>query len=138
MQPLTKIRIFRLRLAVAVLALYWLVIFAGTHLPAADLVDVSVNDKIKHFAAFFGLTLLWCYVTNGPIIGRILVIGPLVMLYAALDEWTQGFVPGRQPDVWDFLADLAGMATAMTLYTVARRCFRGPDGWRAARLRHSS
>ena len=32
----------------------------------------------------------------------------IVMLYGALDEWHQSFVPGRRPDSWDWVADSVG------------------------------
>ncbi len=66
MRPVTKITIFGFRLAMVVLGLYWLAIFVGTHLPGALVVTPNVNDKVKHFSAFFVLGGLLCYVTNSP------------------------------------------------------------------------
>ena len=37
----------------------------------------------------------------------------VLLVYAALDEVLQGFVPGRQPDRTDFLADAAGILTLL-------------------------
>ena len=35
------------------------------------------------------------------------------MAYAAIDEITQNFIPGRYPDVLDFAADAAGLRALM-------------------------
>ncbi len=121
MQPVTKITILGFRLGVVVLAVYWGMIFLGTHLPAVLDISPQVSDKAKHFAAFMGLGLMMCYVTNSRRTGRrfggIALAG---MAYAAIDELTQHFVPGRVPDVMDFVADSAGLCTAIGIYVTAR------------------
>jgi VanZ family protein len=126
MRPVTKISIFGIRLAVAVLAVYWLALFVGTHLPTALDLSPRINDKIKHFSAFFLLGGLLCYITNSPrSLRRFSTIGLVGMAYAGLDEFTQQFVPGRYPDTLDFVADSAGLWTAIVLYVAAK--------WLAAR-----
>ncbi len=124
MRPVTKISIFGLRLAIIVLAAYWLMMFVGTHLPAfADFSPRSINDKTKHFAAFFVLGGLMCYVTNSSRwLYRFTAIGFAGMAYAAVDEATQHFVPGRHPDPMDFVADAAGLWTAIAIYVAAKTC----------------
>ena len=42
------------------------------------------------------------------------------MVYAAIDEITQSFIPGRYPDVLDFAADAAGLWTAILVYVAAK------------------
>ena len=124
MRPVTKITIFGFRLAIVVLAAYWLCIFVGTHLPnMGEIVDLrfEVNDKVKHFSAFFLLGGLLCYVTNSPRwLKRFAIIGVVGMTYAAIDEITQNFIPGRYPDVLDFVADAAGLWTAIAIYVAAK------------------
>ncbi|MGI9471601.1 MAG: VanZ family protein [Rubripirellula sp.] len=128
MRPVTKITVFGFRLAIVVLVLYWLAIFVGTHLPDLGTVFENgpvVNDKIKHFTAFFFLGSLLCYVTNSQRwFRRFALIGVAGMAYAAADEFTQNFVPGRYPDVMDFVADTAGLWTAITLYVIAKYVYR--------------
>lgn len=128
MRPVTKITIFGFRLAIVVLSVYWLCLFVGTHLPnMGEILDLrfgmnhGVNDKVKHFSAFFLLGGLLCYVTNSPHwFKRFAIIGLVGMTYAALDEITQNFIPGRYPDVLDFAADTAGLWTAIALYVAAK------------------
>lgn len=121
MRRLSKITFFQIRLGVFVLAAYWLLIFAGTHLPKLPAIAADVSDKAKHFTAFFGLTLLLCYVTTSPKLGRRFAwIGSGAACYAAVDELTQMLVPGRTADVWDFAADSLGIAVALFTYYVAR------------------
>ena len=124
MRPVTKITIFGIRLAIVVLGLFWLTMFIGTHLPVTTGInDIGppVNDKVKHFSAFFVLGGLLCYVTNSPRwFRRFMTIGLAGMAYAAIDEWTQRFVPGRFPDVADFAADSIGLWTAIGVYVTAK------------------
>lgn len=124
MRPVTKITIFGFRLAIVVLVAYWFCIFVGTHLPNIDeIVDLrfGLSDKVKHFAAFFLLGALLCYVTNSPRwLRRFAIIGLVGMAYAAVDEITQNFIPGRYPDVLDFAADTAGLWSAIAIYVAAK------------------
>ena len=126
MQPVTKISVLGVRLAIMVLGLYWLMMFTGTHLAAstlevADSFGPQVSDKVKHFGAFFVLGTLLCYVTNSDRwLRRFISIGVLGMAYAGIDEYTQRFVPGRYPDVADFVADSLGLWTAIIAYIIAK------------------
>jgi VanZ family protein len=123
MQSVTKITVFGFRFGLVLLALYWLAIFVVTHLPGA-LALVSkpkVNDKFIHFAIFFILGTLMCYVTNSPRwVPRFVGIGLAGMAYAAVDEWTQQIVPGRVPDWADFIADSLGLWSAISIYVAAK------------------
>jgi VanZ family protein len=121
MRPITKITILGVRLGVIALLAYWLLIFVGTHLPRVPDIVPGLGDKSKHFVAFFGLGLLLCYVTNSrDLVKRFGTIGLIGMSYAALDELTQNFVVGRQPDLMDFIADTIGLWCAIGGYAFAR------------------
>lgn len=110
MRSITKIQLFGIRLAVVALVAYWTLIFTGTHLPSAANFTPEVGDKVKHFTAFAGLTFLLCYCTTSDRTWwRFGSIAVVVIVYAAIDEWTQQFVPRRVPSIYDFLADLGGM-----------------------------
>ena len=117
MRPVTRLNLFGIRLAILVLAIYWAAIFTGTHLP--DVLDFSpkMHDKSKHFLAFFGLATLLCYVTNSQnVIKRFGTIAIACLIYAAVDEVTQAWVPGRVPDFQDFVADAIGVGLAIGGY----------------------
>ncbi|MDB4676717.1 VanZ family protein [bacterium] len=130
MRPVTKISVLGIRLAIIVLGLYWLLMFTGTHLAAttlemADQIAPAVGDKVKHFAAFFLLGALLCYVTNSERwVKRFVSIGLVGMAYAGLDEYTQRFVPGRYPDFHDFVADAFGLWCAISAYVIAKMIYR--------------
>jgi VanZ family protein len=88
------------RLASLVLAVAFLVVLlAGSPLALPDPLD-----KAAHFAGFSLLTLLLWHATGMPLFS----IGA-ALLFGALDEWRQAYVPGRESDARDFLADLAGV-----------------------------
>ena len=137
MRPVTKISVFGIRLGIVVLGAYWIALFTGTHLP--DTLDFSpaVHDKTKHFSAFFGLATLLCYVTNSQhLVRRFGTIALVCMAYGAMDELTQGFVAGRCPDFYDFIADTLGVSLAITCY-VGIKLIAFPDPrvqWRTSRL----
>lgn len=117
MRPVTKISIFGIRLGIVLLGIYWLSIFVGTHLPAVVDFSPNVNDKLKHISAFFGLATLLCYVTNSQqLVKRFAGIIAICLIYAAIDETTQMFIPGRTADPYDFLADGLGVCLAVTCY----------------------
>lgn len=122
MRRLTKISLFGIRLGLIVLACYWMAIFAGTHWPEPPDIAPDVSDKVKHFGAYFGLGLLLCYVgkSQRPFrrFGSVAAIG---IAYGAFDEITQQFVQGRFPDVMDFLADIAGITTAIVAFLIAKK-----------------
>ncbi len=114
------------RLVILFLAVYWPLVFVGTHLPVrgGGAGELPVNDKLIHAAIFFGLGfLLALAVGRGTAVGsrseasagrKGLFDGGWVLLlaigvgYAAIDEWSQRFVVGRYPDVRDFVADVGG------------------------------
>ncbi len=124
MRPVTKITVFGVRLGIAALAAYWFLIFVGTHLPGVSHLQPPVSDKIQHFGAYFLLATLLCYVTTSKRgLIRFTTIGIVGMAYAAFDEWTQHLVPGRYPDVQDFVADSIGIWTAIACYVAAKWLF---------------
>lgn len=122
MRPLTKISLFGIRLATCVLAIYWLLLFTGTHIPTIPKFAPRMWDKAQHCGAFFGLAMLLCWVIptrNSP--GRkFLTVAVIAMLYGAFDELTQGFVRGRSTDIRDFLADSIGIWAAISVYAFCR------------------
>ena len=124
MRPITKITILGIRLGVIALVVYWIMMFVGTHLPNVPDAAPKVDDKVMHFSAFFGLALILCYVSeHAPRWKRFGRIAIVALLYAGVDEFTQGFVPQREPDWLDFLADASGIGTAIAFYILAQVIF---------------
>lgn len=120
MPPLTKIRRHRFRIAAILLAAYWVFIFTGTHLPSVPTVGAGVNDKTKHYVAYFGLGILLCFASSGrPGIRRFGTAAAIAIGYGVVDELTQTLVPGRHCDPYDVLADATGALTAIGLYAIA-------------------
>ncbi|XZE51402.1 VanZ family protein [Planctomycetaceae bacterium SH139] len=115
--------IFGFRLAPVLLVVYWILLFTGTHLPGSAMGSFKVSDKLLHFSAFAGLAFLLAWALPRKVGGRIpgvAVAGILSVIYAAIDEWTQGFVPRRTPDISDFFADVLGMIVGLAVYFILR------------------
>lgn len=122
MRRLTKISLFGIRLGVIALACYWLTIFWGTHWPKPPDIIPEVSDKVKHFVAYFGLGLLLCYVGQSQrLLRRFGIVAAIGIAYGAFDEFTQQFVQGRFADTMDFVADTAGILTAIGVYLIAKK-----------------
>lgn len=78
--------------------------------------EIPYFDKVAHFGAY---ALLGALLAFGADRSRVPLAVALVLgvLYGASDEIHQMYVPGRSPDVLDWAADAAGVATACFLYT---------------------
>jgi len=103
---------WRIWLLWAVLALYWAVLFWGTHRqfdPGGT--PPPISDKVLHFAGYAGLGALLMLAAWTGLRRVSLGFGlslAVAALYGAVDEWSQSFVPGRVADVYDWWADVAG------------------------------
>jgi VanZ family protein len=78
-----------------------------------------VWDKALHTTEYAGLGLLLCRALRGEGVRwwASMVLALLIAsAYAASDEWHQWFVPGRDADVLDWVADTIGAAIGSTLY----------------------
>ena len=80
-------------------------------------------DKLQHITAFVTLAVaagLWVppvFWNTRPVLS-LLLVAFIGAAYGAVDELHQYFVPGRESDVWDWLADALGAflgAAAMLL-----------------------
>ncbi|MHB8970861.1 MAG: VanZ family protein [Pirellulaceae bacterium] len=114
------------------LLLYWAALMAGTHLPGSAVPATPVSDKSLHFMAFLGLGFLlaWTWTTRRPFLPVGAFVAVLIAVaYAAIDEITQAFIPGRFADVVDWYYDVAGTIAGTTIFCAVdwlfRRVFRG-------------
>jgi len=97
------------------------VLSAQRQLPGAGF--LPINDKVAHFLAYvvLGAALAWGRRgtrsrSTGWMAGALSSLPVLLVLgalFAASDEWHQSFVPGRDPSVWDFAADLLGIVVGL-------------------------
>lgn len=112
------------RLCQIALVGYWLVLVIATHIPSETVpLPGDGIDKAVHFVAFAVLSLLVAAVWLGrsrPISAwQLFVIWAGVVIFAALDEWTQDFV-GRYTSLADWVADAIGAAIGLALFALFR------------------
>lgn len=118
-------------------ALFWL-----THTPVPEAVSsvTSQWDKVLHFGAYLGLALLTVAVCLNSFPSQIsaLFLGATLMVYAALDEFLQGYV-GRQPDVMDWICDCLGIIVGFALWQAVMWGLNSRSGWMFSfRTHHAS
>ncbi len=92
--------------------------FAGLPIPTFGL---SFSDKILHFSVFglLGLLMTRGMLNTKSTILRNKSIWIAVitgMIFALTDEWHQSMVPGRTPEVLDWVADSLGILLFSYLY----------------------
>jgi VanZ family protein len=116
----------------AILHKYWKSIFCvlvicvllflpGSRLPKQNLFHIENLDKIVH--AFLFLFLEWLLLWDGHVINvaksvRLVILSTLfVIVFAVLTELIQHFlIPERTGNIFDFCADLIGLAVGIILY----------------------
>lgn len=114
------------RILWGVLAVYWLTLFIGTHLPRVPKALAEQGDKLLHVGAYGGLaTLLMVWrLSRGPVSRlRLLRDGLMIAVFAAFDEITQPLV-GRFCDPLDWLADIAGAGVGLIVTALIGRRLR--------------
>ncbi|MCA9181398.1 MAG: VanZ family protein [Planctomycetales bacterium] len=111
------------RIASFCLAIYWLAIFTGTHLPGSTMPAVTVSDKLLHALAYTGLSFLlaWALPSMGKSLTHVTWAAGIALAYSCLDELTQMFVPSRSCDIYDIAADGVGIAVGLTSYLILRQ-----------------
>lgn len=90
--------------------------------------SVPYGDKLAHFALYtvLGMALARVRLGGVPQLPHALLIA-LGFLYGISDELHQAFVPGRTPDVRDWLADALGVVVGYGLVLRWRRQAEGGD-----------
>ena len=84
--------------------------------------DVPYLDKVAHFFLYgvLGAALGWGQRVSPAAIPHWVLVA-VGIAYGAIDEWHQSFVPGRSPDPWDFLVDLAGVTFGYVVLLLSMR-----------------
>jgi VanZ family protein len=112
----------RKKLTLTLLLTYWPTLFILAHIPIPQLVrEVGVSDKNLHFTAYLILVfLLWFAINPDRKVSWRKITGwwvfAVAVCYGIFDELMQGIVTGRSCDAMDFLADVIGMLTGLTLF----------------------
>ena len=112
------------------LVLYWLILFVATTLPSVDLPKTGVNDKVEHFTAYMILAILLNFTlmfqNKYPKLKKKAWLYTLIVIltYAGLDEIHQLFIPGRDCDILDWLADSSGVLLGLAFVKILLIYFR--------------
>lgn len=111
-------------------AVYWLpfILYAAviftvssiSRLPTPD-IGIAFADKLAHFIEYFIFILLALRAFHSSLSSgkRLHIYLPAIVfsvVFAALDEFHQSVVPGRQADTFDLIADLAGILSGAALH----------------------
>ena len=111
---------------------YGAIIFAVSQVPGSELAKLNVDvwDKAAHAAEYLllGAVIMGWLVTRRSSSARtapwreVAITVGIVLVYGALDEVHQSFVPGRQPAITDVAADvIGGTVGAMAVLVLSRR-----------------
>lgn len=111
------------RLVGLALAVYWIALFVGTHIPLPEFEELpKSSDKAMHFAAYAGLSFLiglWISARRALTVRIYVLVFAATVVYAVLDELLQ--IPvGRSCDVLDILADWAGSLIGLGILAAGR------------------
>jgi VanZ family protein len=101
--------------------IYWIILFILTSLPSRALPSLGTSDKIKHFGAYFILTVLirlavhFRFKLKQVVKKEMLLTILVVFAYSFLDELHQLLIPGRYFDWMDLLANKTGMIAGLIM-----------------------
>ena len=115
--------LLRKKLTIITLIIYWVFLAIVSHIPIQELVyQARVSDKNLHLVAYLVLTfLLWFAVKPDQKVNwrKITVwwVILIIAVYAVMDEVIQGVV-GRNCDMMDFIADMAGALAGLILFSI--------------------
>lgn len=101
----------KIKLLYIPLLVYWMILLTATSLPGNELPKTGINDKIEHFSAYLVLSLFLAFVLR--IQKKFKKIRDkstlytliIVAVYAAADELHQLYIPGRDCQLGDWIAD---------------------------------
>jgi hypothetical protein len=112
----------RQKITIAFLVIYWIVLVILAHIPIPQVVyQARVSDKWLHFLAYLNLVfLVWYSIRPGDKVRwrsrAAWLIFLAVVAYGGLEELTQPYF-GRTKDLMDFLANAAGVAAGLAIFT---------------------
>lgn len=103
------------------------VIFTLSSIPGRKIPEVGIPhlDKLAHFVEYsiLGFLVMRAFLNSGTGLDRsilaVLAIS-IAVLFAATDEWHQGFIPGRFTDIIDLTFDSIGSIAGVFIYKRSR------------------
>ena len=124
------------RALLAILVIYWISMYVGTHVPTLPSVIADHADKLIHCCAYGGLAFLLILAIGSRrsvTFRQLIFVWLFVAGYGVFDEVTQPLV-GRHADFVDWVADIFGAAIGLLIgWPIAargelwfRRIFRLP------------
>ena len=121
--------------AIAYMALIW---GLSSQSQAIPLPPLPCQDKGAHFIEYSVLAALFAYATvrTWPRMNLLAALATAVMLasgWGYLDELHQAFVPGRNSDARDWVADTLGAIAGVAIAALLDRVLRKRQAARAAR-----
>jgi VanZ family protein len=107
------------------LAVYWIALFVGTHMPVPRGINLENSDKWIHFFAYAGLGGLMTLAAGwrsqaGLRLWHLALIAVSLAAFGGFDELTQPLA-GRDADWLDWFADVGGVIAGTTLGALAVR-----------------
>lgn len=116
-----KLKRNKLYLIYIPLVVYWIILFTATTLPGGSAPKIAASDKLKHFGGYFVLAALLHLTLHfqrkikkfykKPLLWTLIITS----VYGALDEIHQLFVPGRNAELLDWIADISGALLAVVV-----------------------
>jgi len=107
-------------LFVAIAATIILAVLSLSAVPKLNLsLGIKAGDKYLHFIAYFGLSILWYFALRDKINEKVFkIVVPLgLILYGIILEGLQsGLTTYRTGDVYDAMANTAGVIVGMILF----------------------
>ena len=107
-------------LFVAIAATIILAVLSLSAVPKLNLsLGIKAGDKYLHFIAYFGLSILWYFALRDKINEKVFkIVVPLgLILYGIILEGLQsGLTTYRTGDVYDAMANTAGVVVGMILF----------------------
>lgn len=97
---------------------YMAVMFLLSTLPSRALVQLGLTGSLAdalHVPLYAGLALTTLFAVEGRGWLRIVATALVCLGFAFLDEWYQGFIPGRVQSLDDLVSDAAGTAIGIAL-----------------------
>ena len=110
------------------LLIYAVLILALSSRPQIDLPQLHISDKLIHFVEYgiLGMLLFRLFKRDFKMRGLRLWLLHIFSLaaFAFLDELLQSFIPSRDADFFDWLADMSGGLAGALIYVYIRLAWK--------------